>query len=157
MDSTSWVWSAGSLLLRKFETIFSKNRLIIAPEAMNHTYLKGFSGRVGANWMTKHQRELAIENNNRFLNAVLDKILKDFKKMPPINILGFSQGSTTSTRWAAQLTIPVNKLVLWGGGFAHDLDLSQVHNTLIHTPILLVWGKQDPSSMKNGSMSRKHY
>ncbi|WP_186757701.1 alpha/beta hydrolase [Echinicola salinicaeni] len=130
--------------LRKFESIFDKDRLIIAPEAMNYNYLKGFTGRVGANWMTKHQRELAIENNNQFLNAVLEQILGNFKKLPTINILGFSQGSATATRWAAQSNRKINKLILWGGGIAHDIDLSQVHNALHNTPIILIWGDNDP-------------
>ena len=53
--------------LKKFDSLFSQERLFISPEATNYGYLKGFQGRVGANWMTKHERELAIENNHQYL------------------------------------------------------------------------------------------
>ncbi|WP_215223380.1 alpha/beta hydrolase [Echinicola shivajiensis] len=129
--------------LQKFESIFDEKRLIIAPEAMNYNYLKGYSGRVGANWMTKHQRELAIENNNQFLNAIIEQVLEGYRQKPDIHVLGFSQGSATASRWAAQLNMPIKKLVLWGGGFAHDVDLSQVNKSLKDTRIIMVWGNKD--------------
>jgi hypothetical protein len=61
--------------LRKLQPIFREDRLIIVPEATNYAYLEGFSGRVGANWMTRHERESAIENNNNYLNGLLENIL----------------------------------------------------------------------------------
>lgn len=129
--------------LRKFEDIFATNRLFVAPEAPNYGYLKGFSGKVGANWMTKHHRELAISNNNNFLNAIIEQVLHPFISLPSLHILGFSQGSATATRWASQLTLPVKSLTLWGGGFAHDLDLSKARQNLESTRLFMVEGNQD--------------
>ncbi len=130
--------------LEKFSTLFHENRLIIAPEATNYAYQKGFSGRVGANWMTKHHREQAIENNHHFLNAMLQQVLDSFKELPDINILGFSQGAATATRWAVQLSFSIKELVLWGGGFAHDLKIPDARKKLSQTHIQLVYGEKDP-------------
>ncbi|WP_200975758.1 alpha/beta hydrolase [Echinicola sp. 20G] len=133
-----------NFFLNKFSSHFNSDRLFIAPEATNYSYLKKFSGRVGANWMTKHQRELAIANNHHFLNAILNQSLSYFSTLPSINILGFSQGSATATRWAAQLEVQVNTLVLWGGGFAHDIDLNHLDQSLKNTRTFMVLGDQDP-------------
>ncbi|MGY6522486.1 MAG: alpha/beta hydrolase [Mongoliitalea sp.] len=132
-----------SFFLKKFEPVFSEDILFLAPEATNYSYLQGFSGRVGANWMTKHEREAAIANNNRYLNAVLQMQVLKFEKVPNIHILGFSQGAATATRWAAQLSLPVTSLVLWSGGFAHDLDLNAAGNRLRESQIYVVQGAQD--------------
>ncbi|QDH79138.1 alpha/beta hydrolase [Echinicola soli] len=129
--------------LRKFKSQFHEKRLFIAPEAQNHGYLKGFSGRVGANWMTKHERGNAIANNNRFLNQILARNLEQFTDPPSIHILGFSQGCATATRWASQLSCPIKSLILWGGGFAHDLDFSMVSSKLSETRIWSVEGDSD--------------
>lgn len=132
-----------SFFLKKFETVFSDDTLFLAPEATNYSYLQGFSGRVGANWMTRHEREAAIANNNRYLNAVLQMQVLKFDKAPNIHILGFSQGAATATRWAAQLNLPVTSLVLWAGGFAHDLDVHAAGNRLRESQIYVVQGTQD--------------
>jgi hypothetical protein len=66
--------------LRKLHPIFREERLIVVPEATNYAYLEGFSGRVGANWMTRHERESAIDNNHHYLNGLLENILLKYKK-----------------------------------------------------------------------------
>ncbi|AWW31321.1 alpha/beta hydrolase [Echinicola strongylocentroti] len=129
--------------LRKFKNQFNEKRLFIAPEAQNHGYLKGYSGRVGANWMTKHERKNAIANNHRFLNQVLARNLERFTDLPSVHILGFSQGCATATRWAAQLSYPIKSLILWGGGFAHDMDFGMVSSKLSETKVWSVEGDSD--------------
>lgn len=129
--------------LRKFKSQFTDHRLFVAPEAQNHGYLKGFSGRVGANWMTKHEREIDILNNHRFLNQVLAKNLGQFSGSPSIHILGFSQGCATATRWAAALSSPIKSLTLWGWGFAHDMDFGEASNKFSDTDVRFVEGDSD--------------
>jgi predicted esterase len=129
--------------IRKFRSFDSSDRLIIAPEGTNYCYLEGFSGRVGANWMTRHERELAIDNNQRYLDGLLDLILSKYDQRPNIHILGFSQGAATATRWASRWNGKVESLVLWAGGFAEDLVLSQTKEVFSQTKIILVIGHQD--------------
>ncbi|HSI76892.1 MAG TPA: hypothetical protein VK957_13400, partial [Lunatimonas sp.] len=68
--------------LRKFRRFFDPSLLFVAPEGINRSYREGFSGRVGANWMTKHQRETDITNGMNYLNAVMENVLKPFDEKP---------------------------------------------------------------------------
>jgi hypothetical protein len=47
---------------------------IIVPEGPHRFYLEGSSGRVGASWMTKEWREQDIEENTRYLLALIEKV-----------------------------------------------------------------------------------
>jgi len=129
--------------IRKFLPFDSPNRVILAPEGTNYGYLKEFQGRVGANWMTKHERELAIANNHRYLNSLMEHVLEKFHQPPKIHVLGFSQGAATSTRWASQWNSQLDTLVLWAGGFAHDLSLDLCRKRFEHTNLILAFGEKD--------------
>jgi predicted esterase len=129
--------------IRKFNRSFSSEKLFIAPEGTNHTYLEGFQGRVGANWMTRHERESAIENNHRFLDTLLDSILPGYVTPPKIHVLGFSQGAATATRWASRSKPQIETLVLWAGGFAMDLTLDDAREKFKNTRLILALGERD--------------
>lgn len=129
--------------LRKFKPFFFLERLFIAPEGTNYNYLEGFQGRVGANWMTKHERETAIENNHRLLDKLIDSIIEKYQEKPKINVLGFSQGAATATRWASQWNGKIDKFVLWSGGFALDLTIQEANSAFAETDLILVLGEKD--------------
>ncbi|SFT72088.1 Predicted esterase [Algoriphagus locisalis] len=129
--------------LRKFQGFDSAERLFVAPEGTNYGYLNGFSGRVGANWMTRHEREIAIQNNHNYLDLLMEKLLSQYAETPIINLLGFSQGAATATRWASRWTGEVDQLVLWAGGFAEDLILEDAREKFYKTKLTLVLGDQD--------------
>ncbi|PSL05723.1 alpha/beta hydrolase [Cecembia rubra] len=129
--------------LRKLSPLFKEDRLIVVPEATNYSYLEGFSGRVGANWMTRHERASAIINNNQFLNGILESLWIKYKEKPKLKVLGFSQGAATATRWVSQLSVPVERLILWGGGFAHDLEPGMAQEKLNDSLCYLAIGEQD--------------
>ena len=129
--------------IRKFLPFASPERLVVAPEGTNHSYLSEFRGRVGANWMTSYQREIAIANNHRMLNQLLDGLLSAFTKPPRVHLLGFSQGAATGTRWASQWAGQLETMVLWGGGFAHDLALEVAKEKFTRADILIALGDRD--------------
>jgi predicted esterase len=129
--------------LRKFKDSYSSDRLFIAPEGTNYAYLEGFQGRVGANWMTRHEREIAIENNHRFLDKLMETILSQYPEKPEIRALGFSQGAATLTRWASRWKEEISTLVLWAGGFALDLELESSREKFQNTDLILVMGDRD--------------
>ncbi|WP_111669326.1 alpha/beta hydrolase [Algoriphagus litoralis] len=129
--------------LRKFNSFFSQHRLFIAPEGTNYNYLEGFQGRVGANWMTKHERETAIANNHRLLDQLLDSVLEKYPGKPKIKVLGFSQGAATATRWGSRWNGKIDTFVLWAGGFALDLNLEQAGAAFAETNLILVLGAKD--------------
>lgn len=130
--------------LRKFKPLFNSSRIFVAPEGINRSYREGFSGRVGANWMTKHHRETDILNGMNYLNAVMEKVLTPFGERPEINVLGFSQGAATISRWVNQSPLSVSKMLLWGGGLAVDLDKDQFQKKAKSLHLILATGDNDP-------------
>ena len=111
--------------IRKFQQL-PEEYYIVAPEAMHHFYLNGSSGRVGASWMTKEARINNINDNNEYLNNLLDT-LKTEKVFSKCLVLGFSQGGATVARWNAQRN-DIDQLILWASVFPPDLEESSVGN-----------------------------
>jgi predicted esterase len=126
--------------VKKFSVVCSEDLAVIAPEGPHRFYKEGLSGRVGASWMTKRNRELDIEDNHRYLDEVTNSFL--IKGNPQnILVLGFSQGAATACRWLAQTHHPINHLILWSSMFPPDLNHRDLPDKL---DIHLVYGQADP-------------
>lgn len=81
--------------------------------------------------MTKVERADEVEDYLHYLNQVADHITRSFAgPVPPITVLGFSQGATTASRWVTLGNLPAKKLILWAGTVAHDLDFDKYTPTL---------------------------
>lgn len=106
--------------LRKFQGLQSKGR-VVAPEGPHRFYLQGSSGRVGASWMTKEARELDIQDNLVWLNALMSELQKSYSPKK-ITLLGFSQGAATAARWYQQNPSAFDQLILWAAVFPPDVD-----------------------------------
>jgi len=130
--------------IKKFSSLVKHNICVIAPEGLSRFYQQGFNGRVGATWMTKEDRLTDIENYIHYLNAIYDEVIGNEKTTLPINILGFSQGSATATRWVMNKHIKLNHLILWAGMFPPDMDFADAENYLASKKISLVYGNTDP-------------
>jgi predicted esterase len=112
--------------IRKFNDV-PENYLVVAPEGMHRFYLNGTSGRVGASWMTKEDRESDITDNLNWLNQLLNE-LKEKKKFEKIILLGFSQGGATAARWYYSKKVPFDQLILWASVFPPDLERPQINS-----------------------------
>lgn len=106
--------------LQKFEPLFDTGHIFVAPEGLSRFYLKGSAGRVVASWMTSEDR---LDEINDYV-AYLDQVTSDLQLPPnvPVNVLGFSQGVATVSRWIALGKINPQKVVLYAGVFPPDLD-----------------------------------
>ena len=109
--------------IRKFQPAEELGYTIIAPQGLNKFYLEGTSGRVGASWMTKENREDDIKNYLVYLNAVHSEISSE-KNWDEIVILGFSQGVATAFRWLAENNIKPSKFLICSGLIPPDIDLN---------------------------------
>lgn len=134
----------GNFFLRKFSALFHPKTLIAAPEGLNRFYLQGFSGRVGANWMTKHERENDMANANSYLNALIKSLKKQLPDLQRIHVLGFSQGAATMSRWICQAGLLPDKVVFWAGAPAHDLDPKLFQSSLVNSRVIAALGDEDP-------------
>jgi predicted esterase len=133
--------------INKFKVLADDKTLIIAPEALNKFYLNGFSGRVGATWMTKEARELDIDDYCLYLDRTYNELSQevDFSHVR-FSVLGFSQGTATVCRWLAHSGIKVHQLVLWAGIFPPDLntDFEFSIKNFLENKITIVYGLEDP-------------
>lgn len=106
--------------LKKFDFL-NEDYFIVAPEGMHRFYLNGSSGRVGASWMTKEDRDIDISDNIRWLNK-LDQRITDGNSFEKKIILGFSQGGATAARWNYDDKMKADHLIIWASVFPPDLN-----------------------------------
>ena len=141
--------------IEKFKVIERPKRYIVAPEGLNKFYLKGYNGRVGASWMTKKNRLDEINDYCKFLDTLIFRIKKQAHKDCRINLLGFSQGTATLSRWLLRTNEEVAKMVLWGGYIANDFNFEKYTHLKKNTKILMVFGTDDEFYSKVDSASYK--
>ncbi|MFP4291529.1 MAG: alpha/beta hydrolase [Cyclobacteriaceae bacterium] len=137
----------------KFEFLSDK-ALIVAPEGLSHFYLQGVSGRIGASWMTRQHRELAISNYIAYLDRVYDELIatcdKPFKK---VTMLGFSQGVSTLIRWLCKRNPEFDQLLMCAGSFPEDVDKDNCSKVFRNKTCYYLYGDQD-QYMQEGSIDR---
>jgi predicted esterase len=114
------------------------DRLLVAPEGLSRFYAKGFFEAPGASWMTSEARLDEIRDYVRYLDAVVAD-LGERGERGQVNVLGFSQGAATASRWAALGKVKPRRLICWGGGVAHDLDA----DALAGVRVTMVLGERD--------------
>lgn len=129
--------------IKKFGVINDGKTLIVAPEGLFKYYLEGFSGRVGATWMTKEDRHKDIENYLKYLTAVLVDVKSQLGDNIKVTLFGFSQGAATISRFATQTDVEFDRLVLWAGIFPPDLPPLESQRRLSDKECYLVYGLQD--------------
>jgi predicted esterase len=127
--------------IKPFEAIASAERFIVAPEGLNRFYAKGFGGKPAATWMTSESREEEIGDYINYLNTLCEalNIRNDNAK---IVLLGFSQGVATATRWLHQTNLVIDKLIIYSGEVASELQ-NPVSSKLLNTPITYTTGTND--------------
>lgn len=107
--------------LRKFSGLDADENFIIAPQGLSKFYLEGFSGRVGATWMTREDRLTEIVNQHAYLDQILDEVGVDHNEKELV-YFGFSQGVATMARYAAHAKLPFAEMILWAGSFPPELE-----------------------------------
>ncbi len=133
--------------VKEFAVLENKDHLVVAPEALHRFYLYGTTGRIGASWMTREERQDDIADYIAYLDNVYRSVIKRSGTAADrlnITALGFSQGTATACRWALQGGSPVHRLILWGGDFPPDTSWSTGRQQLEKIDILLVAGDKDP-------------
>jgi predicted esterase len=129
--------------IRSFEHLDPAENFVIAPEGFHRFYLEGFSGRVGASWMTKEERQDDIDDYVKFL----DQLYRD-QNIPSdteVILLGFSQGVATAMRWLALGDTPhFSRAILWAGSFPQDLKPEKAKTVLQNLEVHCVVGTNDP-------------
>lgn len=131
--------------IESFAPVAGPERCVVAPEALSRFYVDGMERHeeVGASWMTREDRDNEIADYVAYLDAAI-RHLRPEDHDPSICALGFSQGAATASRWAVLGDTAIDRLVLWGGAPAHDLDLSAHADALRAMRLTMVVGTDDP-------------
>jgi predicted esterase len=136
--------------VRYFSDLASDETLVVAPEAMNRFYLvspdktPARDRPVGATWMTREDRDSEIADYVEYLDALFDDVAGDAARAGArVNVVGFSQGTATATRWVAHGRATMHRLILWGGLIPPETDTSRGPQALRHVPLTLVLGSRD--------------
>lgn len=133
----------GRFFIRHFGVLDDGKTLVVAPEALSRFYLDGFSGRVGATWMTKEDRLSEIEDQAAYLDLLLAEQLSQLPTDIRVTVLGFSQGGATVCRWLATRQVPAHRLVLWAASFPEDIDFEAGKAAFQNLPVAVVYGTED--------------
>src|SRR2546426_10548332 len=109
--------------LEKLRVLDDGTRYLVAPEGLSRFYLSESAAerRVGASWMTREDRLAGIEDYVRYLDAVYADVFGVLDRAQvTVHALGFSQGASTVSRWAAFGKARIDRLVLWSGELPPD-------------------------------------
>lgn len=130
--------------IKHFEDLDTDENFVIAVEGLSRFYVDGLTGRVGASWMTKEDREEEIKDQSNYVNAVLaDAGIHPKDNSYRFMVLGFSQGTATAVRWFVNNGIRPSQLVLWAGSFPHDVDALEKRDIFDELPVHFVYGNED--------------
>jgi predicted esterase len=113
----------GNYFLRNFDAVNDGSCLFVSCEGLHRFYVNGFSGRVGASWMTKEDRADDIDDYIHYLDDVYKEVMATIDQPVKITAFGFSQGTATVCRWIGSNLFQIDRLVLWAGAFPSDVDL----------------------------------
>ena len=94
---------------------------LVAIQAL-HRFYQRRENQVVASWMTRQDRELAIEDNLAYVTAVVDAVTREFPGAPRLVISGFSQGVAMLFRAAAASARAVDGVIAAGGDIPPELD-----------------------------------
>lgn len=131
-----------SQFIKNFKTVQSSERFIVAPEGLNKFYVKGFSGKIGASWMTKEDRENEINDYLNFFDNILSKYSTQIDTNTKITLFGFSQGGAAVSRWFVNSDLPNASLILWGSFLPPDIDYNKLREKL-SDPVKIIIGDND--------------
>jgi predicted esterase len=148
-DRTEKIWfvchgygQLAEYFIKNFEVLDAETNYVIAPQGLSKFYLKGFTGRVGASWMTKEDRLTDIENQWTLLDTIFEKEFAEIDlTQKKVNVLGFSQGAATICRWLTFTKNKIDKLIIWAGDIPSEFYQNDRCKIL---PLSFVYGKQDP-------------
>jgi predicted esterase len=93
--------------------------VIVAVQSLHLFYSKGID--VVGSWMTGLGREYAIEDNVRYVAAVVAEVKRDLPTADGLVYAGFSQGASMAYRAAARAGHPCDGLVVLGGDMPPEI------------------------------------
>ncbi len=130
--------------IKHFECLNAKENYIIAPQAPSKYYQDKRFKYVGASWLTKENTAAEKENVLRYVDAVWEHEKKQWKGLDiKVILMGYSQGVSIVSRWAAKGKIQCEQLVLHSGGIPAELTPEHFNYLDTSTKVLYLYGNED--------------
>lgn len=131
--------------IKNFSVLNPQKHYVIAPEALSRFYWNGYRGKISASWMTSEDRQCEIDDYIAYLNQLYHHVTDNLPEgcKPNINLLGFSQGATTLSRWFANGKLKADKVIFWSGDLGHDIDWKNIASLYTQTKAFYIYGIQD--------------
>jgi len=105
-----------------------------------HRFYRSQSQDIAASWMTREDRELAIADNVRYVDMVLDAVDAEWGEPSALVLCGFSQGASMAYRAAALCRRAAAGVLVVGG----DVPPELTEAALARVPRALIgWGARD--------------
>lgn len=127
--------------IQKFQAL-ENDYYIVAAEGLHRFYVEGFSGKVGASWMTKEDRLTDILDYKHYLDQLVEQI--DAKAFKSVNLLGFSQGVATAFRWLTHSPLTIDRYIICSGMIPPDVHIDLNLEKLSKVQLSYITGDQDP-------------
>ena len=115
-----------SRMIGKFSNSDATNNYFIAPEAFSKHYVRRQPNYVGASWMTQEHRLDEIADYVNYLTELMNPIIENLQEHQKLNILGFSQGTSTMWRWINHSKINFHSIIHWAGEFPKEMDFESM-------------------------------
>jgi predicted esterase len=103
----------------------SKRWTIVSIQGL-HRFYRGRGDQVVASWMTRQDRELAIDDNLKYVAAVVAARARESSVILPVVFAGFSQGVAMAFRAACMSAEKVAAVVAVGGDIPPELTDEQL-------------------------------
>lgn len=128
--------------LKRLQSIEGSSAWTLVSIQALHRFYRGRSSDVVASWMTRQDRDLAIQDNIAYTLRVLDAALADHGAASRLVLSGFSQGVAMAYRTACSLPQPPSGVIALAGDVPPELNsttLSRIPAALIGRGVRDEW------------------
>jgi predicted esterase len=107
--------------LERMRAVPGADRWLLVSIQGLHRFYQRRTSEVIASWMTRQDRELAIDDNLAYVGRVLDDVTSGWSTSPTLIFAGFSQGVAMAFRAAAHSARTVSGLIAVGGDIPPEI------------------------------------
>jgi predicted esterase len=112
------------LELNRLRSVSGSDRWSVLAIQGLHRFYRRSNDEVVASWMTRQNRELAIQDNCSYVARVVDTVTKQYGASGPLVLSGFSQGVPMAFRAAATIGGRVSGVMALGGDVPPEIEPS---------------------------------
>jgi predicted esterase len=113
-------------MLERLTALPGSNQWTVVSIQGLHRFYRSRSEQVVASWMTRQDRDLAIDDNVKYVAAVVEANARESRVILPVVFAGFSQGVAMAFRAACASTERVAAVLAVGGDIPPELSDDQL-------------------------------